>query len=142
MADTTETLPDLKANEVKEAQKQGALDHIREAAKTQFATTDGAEVGSDPAPSIIKTNDALNIAHMLDLDPKELKAELTGKGRQSPVPTQGQIASLVEMERSGKNRDDVVEVLCEVLGIKSPYEVTDAGPAYTNVVGRKVLQRG
>jgi hypothetical protein len=46
------------------------------------------------------------------------------------------------MERSGKNRTDVVEVICAVLGIKSPYEVTDAGPSYTNDVSRSVLKRG
>lgn len=90
---------------------------------------------------IVKTNDATHMDWLLDLDPDALTKTLKGEGDLSPIPTQGQIASLLEMERSGRNRTDVVEALCDVLGIKSPYEVTDAGPAYTNVVNRKVLER-
>jgi hypothetical protein len=36
------------------------------------------------------------------------------------------------LERSGQNRTEHVKVLCERLGVKSPYEVTQAGPAWTN----------
>jgi hypothetical protein len=43
-----------------------------------------------------------------------------------------QVAGVLILERSGPNRTDHVKVLMERLGIKSPYEVTKAGPAYTN----------
>ena len=46
--------------------------------------------------------------------------------------SESKIAGLLEMERSGRNRTEHVQVLCKRLGVKSPTEVTDAGPAYTN----------
>jgi len=138
---TDETLPDVPASKVAEAQMEGIQDAIAEGAKARFQQTDGNLPGDEPTPGIIKTNDATHMDWLLDLDPDALVKTLQGKGDMSPIPTQGQIASLLEMERSGQNRTDTVDALCKVLGIKSPYEVTDAGPAYTNVVSRKVLER-
>jgi hypothetical protein len=138
---TDETLPDVPAAKVKEAQMEGIQDAIAEGAKARFQQTDGSLPGDETGPGIVKTNDATHMDWMLDLTPDVLTKTLTGKGDMSPTPTQGQIASLLEMERSGKNRTDTVKALCGVLGIKSPYEVTDAGPAWTNVVNRDVLER-
>ena len=138
---TDETLPDVPASKVKEAQMEGIQDAIAEGAKARFQQTDGNLATEEAASGIIKTNDAMHMDWILDLAPDEMTKTLTGKGDLAPIPTQGQIASLLEMERSGKNRTDTVDALCKVLGIKSPYEVTDAGPAWTNEVSRKVLER-
>ena len=136
---TDETLPDIKGKDADTARKEGVLEAIKEGAKQQFLSTDGVAVTDDPAPGIVPTNDATHLDYLLDLDPQALKDTLTGKDKpgNSPIPTQGQIASLLEMECSGKNRSDVIEVLCDVLDIKSPREVTNAGPGYANVVSRK-----
>jgi hypothetical protein len=138
---TDETLPDVPASKVKEAQMEGIQNAIAESAEARFKATDGNLPGEETGPGIVKTNDATHMDWLLDMDPEMLTKTLTGKGELSPIPTQGQIASLLEMERSGQNRTDTVDALCKVLGIKSPYEVTDAGPAWTNVVNRKVLER-
>jgi hypothetical protein len=136
---TDETLPDIKGKDADAARKEGVLEAIKDSAKQQFLSTDGVAVTSDPEPGITVTNDATHMDYLLDLDPQALKDTLTGKDKAAdgPLPTQGQIASLLEMECSGKNRADVIEVLCDVLGIKSPREVTNAGPGYANVVSRK-----
>jgi hypothetical protein len=42
------------------------------------------------------------------------------------------VAGILILERSGPNRTDQVKVLCARLGVKSPLEVTKAGPAHTN----------
>lgn len=139
---TDDSLPDVPASKVKEAQIEGIQEAIAEGAKRKFNMTDGSPVGDEPEPGIVKTNDATHLDYLLDLDPDVLKKTLKGEGDLGPIPKQGTIASLLEMERSGKNRTDVVEVICAVLGIKSPYEVTDAGPSYTNDVSRSVLKRG
>lgn len=137
---TDPTLPDLKAKEVAEAKKDGIKQAIAEGAAAQFKQTDGIPFGDEPKPAIIKTNDAMHMGYLLDLQPDVLTKTLKGEGDLKPIPTQGQIASLLEMERSGKNRTDVVQALCDVLGIDSPYEVTDAGPAWTNRVDRDVVK--
>lgn len=98
-------------------------------------------------PRIVKTADVMHLAELLESPPETLKARLDGKtpdGNDDPNAaglTEGQIAGLLETERSGKNRTDIVKVLCDRLGIKSPYEVTSAGPNYTNPVNRDVLER-
>lgn len=141
---TDATLPDIKAKEAEAAQKQGILDAISESAAAQFKATDGIAQQDEAPPKIVPTNDATHMDYLLDLSPEDLKATLTGKDKPAdgPIPTQGQIASLLEMECSGKNRSDIIEVLCDVLKIKSPREVTNAGPGYANVVSRKAYTEG
>jgi hypothetical protein len=41
-------------------------------------------------------------------------------------------AGLLSLERAGQNRTDWVKLYMKQLGVDSPYEVTDAGPPYTN----------
>ena len=135
---TNQSLPDLDHADIDAAKEAGALDAVREAAKAQFQATDGVAVTSDPV-GITPTYDIFHLQDMLEMDPKALKAALEGKGDGAFVPSLGQTAGLLEAERSGKNRSDVVDTLCAHLGIKSPYEVTDAGPNYTNVVSRKLI---
>lgn len=134
---TDETLPDVPARVVEEAKMQGIKDVIGEDAGARFKATDGVGVTEDTSGRITPTYDVFHLQDFVDLDPKALKAALEGKDRSMGfTPSQGQVAGLLEVERSGKNRTDVVKVLCDYLGIDSPYEVTDAGPNYTNNVDR------
>lgn len=137
---TDETLPDLPKAEVVKAKKEGALDAVRESAAARFKATDGVAVTEETDPTPQATYDVFHLQHLVDLDPAALKKTLDGKGDPAIPLTDGQIAGLLEVERSGKNRTDVVQVFCDRLGIKSPYEVTDAGPNYTNDVNRTVLK--
>lgn len=136
---TDETLPDVPAKAVKEAQLDGIKAAIADDAGARFKATDGVGVTEGDAGRITPTYDVFQLSHLVDLAPDALADAL--KGETGPAITLGQAAGLLEVERSGKNRTDIVKVLCDYLGIKSPYEVTDAGPAYTNPVNRDVITR-
>ncbi len=137
--ETPEGLPDLSAADVKAAKAEGIKQALAESAKREFAQSNGTEAEEPPAV-IQLTNDAMHLADMLEMQPDDLKKRLLGKDESQIMLKQGTIASLLEMERSGENRTDIVKVLCDVLGIDSPYEVTDAGPAWTNRVDRDVVK--
>lgn len=132
------TLPDVPAKVVAEAQMEGIKSAIAESAAQQFKSTDGVATTSEPEPGITPTYDVFHLQDRLELSPDALTDWMKGKGGEA-VPSLSQVAGLVEVERSGKNRTDVVKALCKHLGIKSPYEVTDAGPGYTNDVSRNLL---
>lgn len=70
-------------------------------------------------------------APLLDLSASELESRLTDDKAANPIPTE-HARGLLALERSGRNRTDYVQMLCRVIGVKSPLEVTTAGPAYTN----------
>jgi hypothetical protein len=109
-------------------------DAIAEGARTKFLQS-GGQPGEEGDERVAIDFNVFQIQDLVDLDPKALKERLS-KDNKAPSLTQGQVAGLLEVERSGKNRTDVVKVLCEHLKITSPYEVTNAGPAYTNDVTR------
>lgn len=138
---TDETLPDLSKKDVQQAKKEGALEAVKEGAKQRFKSTDGIGVTEETNAGPQATYDIFHLQDNLEMDPAALKDWLAGKG-DTAAPTLGQAGGLLEAERSGKNRTDVVDTLCKHLGIKSPYEVTDAGPGYTNDVSRNVVKRG
>lgn len=141
---TDPSLPDITASEVEESKKEGVLEAVKEGAKVRYAQTDGTPFGEDPDVGIVPTYDVFQLQHVLELDPKALKELLEGKDKAPDAPgiSQGQAAGLIEVERSGKNRSDIVKALCDYLGLKSPYEVTDAGPGWTNRVDRDIVSRG
>jgi hypothetical protein len=103
-------------------------------------------LASEPEVKRIEVSaDVMNLAYLLEEPPEVLANSLDGKlpdGTDDPNATpltEGQIAGLLETERSGKNRTDIVKVLCDRLKIATPYEVTSAGPNYTNPVNRDVV---
>lgn len=118
------------------AREQGVLDAIKESTKEAYKS--GANEGygdNGEGPRFNGTMEVAHLEHLVDLPIDKLNDVLNGKGvnpGDNPVPlSENQIAGLLEVERSGKNRTDRVRVLCKRLGIKSPYEATNAGPAYT-----------
>lgn len=137
---TDATLPDVKAKDVTAAKLSGIKQAIAEDAAQQFKSTDGI-AQDEVEPRVQPTGDVFHLADMLELQPDDLKDKLAGDGANGSIAlSEGQIGSLLEVERSGKNRTDIVKVLCDRLGVKSPYEVTDAGPAWTNPVNRDVVK--
>lgn len=139
MSDTDPSLPDVSTKETAKAKKDGVLGAISDAAGKQFLATDG-NLAQEDAPRVIQgTGNVFHLAHILEYMPDRLAKVVAGKVEGEPALSEGQIASLLEVERSGKNRTDIVKVLCDQLGVKSPYEVTGAGPAWTNPVNRDLI---
>jgi hypothetical protein len=123
-----------------------AKSEAKAAPPTATLTEGEATPTSEPEVARIEVSaEVMHLAYLLEQPPEVLAFSLDGKLPDgSPDPnavalTEGQIAGLLETERSGKNRTDTVNVLCTRLGIATPYEVTSAGPNYTNPVNRDVV---
>ncbi len=116
--------------EIAQAQKEGVLDAVKAA-----ATTQGIDElrGEEPvADKYLGKDEIMPWAHVVEYSLEELKAALDPKA-ENLIP-ENKVAGLLGLERGGKNRTDFVKLYMDRLGIKSPYEVTDAGPSYTNDV--------
>jgi hypothetical protein len=133
--------PDNKADatpteaEIAKATKEGVLDRVAEAANLQ----DDPAVKGDPPEGdrYIGKSEIMQYAHYVDFDLEGLKAALDPKADNAIADNK--VAGLLGLERGGKNRTDFVKAYMDRLRIanpklKSPYEVTDAGPPYTNDV--------
>lgn len=120
--------------EVEKARKEGVTDAIKENAKDAFKAADtGLPAGDPPTRQFIGADSHTNmIDGMLALAPDALEAAVDAKA-DSPL-TEDQVANLLALERNGPNRTLQVQILCRRLKVKSPYEVTNGGPAYTNDV--------
>jgi hypothetical protein len=136
VAKKNEAFPEPKPAEIKEAKAEGVKDAIRESTKDAYIS--GANEGyGDNDTATQRFTGVREVGHLqdlVDLPEDDLADLLHGKGdhARSGTLTEAQIAGLLEVERSGKNRTGHVRLFCKRLGIKSPYEVTSAGPAYTN----------
>jgi hypothetical protein len=125
-------VPELSDAEREEAEKEGVKNAITRSAETNFLTrsaTESPEFVGDRWP---ERHEIMQWAGTLDLGLDAFKAAVAADAPVS-IP-EGKVAGLVELERSGKNRTDYVKALCDRLGVKSPTEVTSAGPGYTNDV--------
>ena len=122
----------VSQSELDKARKEGALEAAKEQGKDAFRyATDGNLPGGDGGgPKYAGSSDIMQYADILDLGLDSFKKRIE-EGSDSPVPEE-KVAGLLELERSGKNRTDYVKALCKRLGVDSPYEVTTAGPGYTN----------
>lgn len=123
--------PELSESEQKAAEKEGVKAAYSKSAETNFATRSATETDStgDRWPD---RHEIMPWAGLVDLGLDAFVAAIDEKA-QPPVPD-GKVAGLIELERSGKNRTQYVQALCDRLGIESPFEVTSAGPGHTNDV--------
>ena len=131
---TVKLTPELSQSEVAAAEKEGVKQALTQSAKTNFATQSATE-NNDPDYTGDRWPDRHEImqyAGIIDLGLDEfVKAVADGA---TPNIPEGKVAGLLELERSGKNRTEYVRALCKRLGVKSPTEVTGAGPGHTNDV--------
>lgn len=128
-------LPKVSAAEIEKAQKQGILDAKAEAAgDTYQALTDGNLPGAPPARQWHGKDDIMQYEPLLRLGIDEFKDRIAEGEEGAPGVPEEKVAGLLELERSGQNRTDYVKAMCERLDVESPYEVTSAGPGYTNDV--------
>ncbi|RZI60679.1 MAG: hypothetical protein EOP14_00155 [Pseudomonas sp.] len=123
--------PELSDSEREKAEKEGVKAAYAQSAQTNFSTRSAteSETTGDRWPD---RHDVMRFAHIIDLGLDAFVAAVDAKAEPS-VP-ESKVAGLLELERSGKNRTEYVKALCARLGVKSPYEVTSAGPGHTNDV--------
>lgn len=123
----------LSPTEKADAQKEGQVEAVKEAAKDTYQyLTDGNLMGDPPARQFTGMDDIMQFEPLLSLDPDAFEKAI-GTKADMPLPEE-KVAGLLELERSGQNRTPYVQAMCKRLGVKSPYEVTKAGPDYTNDV--------
>jgi hypothetical protein len=76
------------------------------------------------------SDEVLPLEPYLKLSAEDLEKAVSEKA--DNLLSESQVAGILILERSGPNRTDQVKVLCKRLKVKSPLEVTKAGPAHTN----------
>ncbi len=122
-------LPKLTAAEEAAAQKEGVKEAAKEQAKESAQFLADNEPPAPPVKQWHGKDEIMQYAHIIDLGFEAFEEAIAEKDGGLP---EEKVAGLLELERSGKNRTDYVRALCARLGVKSPYEVTNAGPDYTN----------
>lgn len=130
-AEDIKTYPELSEAEQKAAEKEGVKEAYKQSAKTNFATRSATETeyAGDKWPD---RHEIMQWAGAIDLGLEAFEAAVS-EDAEPPIP-EGKVAGLLELERSGKNRTEYVKALCARLGVKTPFEVTSAGPGHTNDV--------
>lgn len=132
----TEAGVKLSRKEIEDAQKEGALDYIKDGSKNAMRSDTGTTGDPDDAEKVqkFKVDPSLNttfIADFLDLSADDLNRRLTDTKADDFIDFEN-AKGLLALERSGKNRTEHVKVLIKAIGVDSPYQVTTAGPPYTN----------
>lgn len=128
--DNPSLVPEVSDAEREEAEKQGAKNALTKSGETNFITqseTLNPDAVGDRWPD---RSDVQQYASLLDLSPEEFEKRIDPKAEKG-IP-ESKVAGLLGMERSGQNRTEFVQLMMKRLDVKSPYEVTPAGPAWTN----------
>ncbi len=121
-------------SDVQKARNEGVTEAIKENAKDAYNYATDGQLPGEPANQRFLGSDQHSnmIDGMLSMSPQALEEAVAEK---ADVPlSEDQVANLLKLERAGQNRTPYVHLLCKRLKVKSPYEVTNAGPAYTNAV--------
>lgn len=129
--------PDLTRKEVDDAKKEGVTDYIKEGSKNAMVadtgtTGDADEMAERLSKQVSPDLNTTFIAPLLNLSVDDLKKRFDPK--QPGFVDFEHAKGLLALERAGRNRTEYVQLLCKQIGVKSPYEVTSAGPAFTNDV--------
>lgn len=130
---TVKLTPELSPAETTAAEKEGVKEAVKQSAQTNFATQSATENNDEYAGDRWPDrHEIMRWSNIIDLGLDEFVAAV--KEGATPNIPEGKVAGLLELERSGKNRTEYVRALCDRLGVKSPTEVTSAGPGHTNDV--------
>lgn len=131
---------EFSKKEIETAQRDGIKDTIKDRMAGAVAADTGTKADVDSEEEARRQNlrvraDLLStfIAPLLDLSVEELEDRLTDAKHERFIGFDD-AKGLLHLERSGKNRTEYVKMFMKVLKIDSPYEVSDAGPSYTNDV--------
>lgn len=122
-------------SQVAAAQAEGVKEAVKESAKDTYkALTDGNLPGEPPVRQFTGMDDIMRFEPLLDLGVNEFENRIAEEPKGGEPLPEEKVAGLLSLERAGRNRTPYVKAMCERLDIKSPYEVTNAGPGYTNDV--------
>ena len=126
----------LSDKEIENAKKEGAVEAIKEGSKAAMATDTGTtadpETTADAeAKRVAPDLNTTFLAPLLDLPLDTLVKRLTNDKVADPIDFES-AKGLLALERAGRNRTGWVKALCARIGVDTPYEVTSAGPPYTN----------
>lgn len=129
----------LSEADIAKARRDGAIEAEKEAAKASYTyATDGNLPGEEGSGARWPgKSEVMQFAHLINLGVEEFEAAVADDA--DPLIAEDKVAGLLELERSGQNRTPYVQALMKRLGVDSPYEVTAAGPGFTNDV-RPVTQ--
>jgi hypothetical protein len=127
---------ELSHSEIADARREGALEAIKEGGKRAVLVDTGTQGDVEAMAEAERLRIAPDanttfIAPLLDLSLDVLSQRLTNDKVLDPIDFET-AKGLLALERAGRNRTGYVKALCERLGVKSPLEVTHAGPPYTN----------
>jgi hypothetical protein len=130
---------DLTKKEVETAKKEGVTEAIKDGAKASMVADTGTTGDAEEAAERARLRVApdLNttfLATFLDLDVEVLTKRLSAKPDDPEMIDFEAAKGLLALERAAQNRTDYVKALMKAIGAKSPYDVTPAGPPYTNDV--------
>ncbi|MGI4847263.1 MAG: hypothetical protein ACRYGK_03875 [Janthinobacterium lividum] len=130
-AEPARIVPELTDDEREQAEKEGVKEAYKQSAQTNFATRSATETtgGGDRWPD---RSEIMQFAGMIDLGLEEFEKAIAADAK--PAIPEGKVAGLLGLERSGKNRTQYVKAMMKRLGVTSVYDVTTAGPAFTNDV--------
>lgn len=130
---TVKLTPELSATEEKQAEKEGVKEALKQSAQTNFATQSATEnldeYSGDRWPD---RHDIMLWSYVIGYGLDQFKKAIQEDA--VPLIPESKVAGLLELERSGQNRTEYVQAMCKRLGVKSPIEVTNAGPGHTNDV--------
>lgn len=124
-------MSDLKPAERKEAQHEGIIEAVKEATTNLIKQDVGTTGDPVAAPRFQPPYEVSRLEFIVDLPEVELKKALDPK---SATLTDQQVAGLLEVERSGKNRTNIVTLFMNRLDVGNVGEATAAGPTFTNDV--------
>ncbi|WP_343518098.1 hypothetical protein [Sphingomonas sp.] len=135
--ETPDGVPDLSAAEVKAAQKEGVKENVKQYTRARLAADTGTDgdIEETAKRDQMRVPADLNttfIAPLLNLGLDEFKDRVAEKAKE-PLD-ENTVKGLLALERNGKNRTDYVQALMKRLGVKTPYDVANGGPGYTNDV--------
>lgn len=123
----------VSAGEIEKARKEGAIAAEKDAAKDSYQyATDGNLPGEGGGQKYPGKSEIMQYAHLINLGADEFEAAIAENA--DVQIAEDKVAGLLELERSGQNRTPYVQACCKRLKVANPYEVTSAGPGYTNDV--------
>lgn len=121
-------------SDVEKARNEGVLEAMKEDAKESYEYQTDGQLPGEPAAQRFQGSDQHTnmIDGMLGMSLDAFTAAIDEKA--DVALSEDQVANLMKLERAGPNRTQYVQALCKRLKVKSPLEVTNAGPGYTNDV--------
>lgn len=124
-------IPKVSDAQKETARKEGVKEAVQEQAKDSYAYVQANNISTEGTEfKYLGMDDIQQYAGIIGFGLDEFKDRIA-EDTDDALP-ENKVAGLLALERAGQNRTPYVKALMDRLGVKSPYEVTNAGPDYTN----------